>query len=456
MQKTQKLTKADRRKLKEADRGLVDFLQVMRHFFGNLPQWLNGMGDWRHQSYIKYTQSDLISMGILKNVCGTVSLNQMNESFNDENCIRTLAIMSGNNGLDEMPDGDTLNYYLAGLSTDQLGGVRKLMVNALIRSKLFYKGRLLSKYWRVLIDGTGLFCFKERHCPHCLVQRRKDRDGNETVIYYHHVTEAKLVLSDNIVVSLGTEFIENGDENVTKQDCETNAAKRLLLRLKGEYPRLPVCLMGDGLYLTEPIMKMCSGFNWKYIHVLKGGGQKTVHDDYVFIRDGGGAARVDGIMAEKGSGAFVNHVEELAGKTETFNVFEYRYQKPPAAAGGPKEARFMWASNIELTEMNLGEMILAGRSRWKIENEGFNNQKNGIYKIQHLNSRDGNAMKNHYLLTQISDILMQLYLACNKLVKALGQSIKNTSSSLLESFRRHFVTDEDVFFINKYTTVRLL
>ena len=70
-------------------------------------------------------------------------------------------------------------------------------------------------------------------------------------------------------------------------------------------------------------------------------------------------------------------------------------------------------------------MIEAGRMRWKIENEGFNNQKNGIYRIEHLNSRDSNAMKNHYLLTQISDILMQLYLAWNPFIKKIGQSIKN-------------------------------
>ncbi len=65
--------------------------------------------------------------------------------------------------------------------------------------------------------------------------------------------------------------------------------------------------------------------------------------------------------------------------------------------------------------------------RWKIENEGFNNQKNEIYDIEHLNSRDSNAMKNHYLLTQIADIMRQLYLAWNSLVHEMGQSIKNTS-----------------------------
>lgn len=42
------------------------------------------------------------------------------------------------------------------------------------------------------------------------------------------------------------------------------------------------------------------------------------------------------------------------------------------------------------------------KGRWKIENEGFNNQKNGIYDIEHLNSRKSNAMKNYYLLTQVA------------------------------------------------------
>lgn len=100
-------------------------------------------------------------------------------------------------------------------------------------------------------------------------------------------------------------------------------------------------------------------------------------------------------------------------------------------------------------------MIRAGRGRWKIENEGFNNQKNGIYRIEHLNSRNSNAMKNHYLLTQIADILMQLYLAWNPIIRELGQSIKNTSSWLLESFRRHTITDEDVSAALRYTTIYL-
>ena len=84
-----------------------------------------------------------------------------------------------------------------------------------------------------------------------------ERDGKTIKLYYHKVLEAKIVLSDNIVISLGTEFIENEKENVSKQDCELNAAKRLLAKIKKDYPRLPICIQGDALYAAEPLMKLC-------------------------------------------------------------------------------------------------------------------------------------------------------------------------------------------------------
>lgn len=60
--------------------------------------------------------------------------------------------------------------------------------------------------------------------------------------YCHKVLEVKLVLSSKIILSIDAEFTENENENVRKQDCETNAAKCQLASLKKEYPRLPVCI----------------------------------------------------------------------------------------------------------------------------------------------------------------------------------------------------------------------
>lgn len=425
------MRKKEKRERKKHDRGIVDFMMVANHFFHSLKEWILKMEDPRNQSYTTYTQADLVYMAILKNICGQQSMREMEENFNNETCIDTLRIMSGDQKLDEMPHYDTLNYYLERLSPECLSELRKKMVKSLIRGKQFNRSRLLGKYWRVILDGTGLFYFKEKHCENCLVTTRKTEDGKSIKLYYHKVLEAKIVLSDNIIISPGTEFIENENEDVSKQDCETDAAKRLLKRIKKEYPRLPICVQGDALYATEPMMRLCREYNWKYIFTQKDTRQKTLGESFEWIKCGEGAIRKEGICSETGAAFYANHVEEVAGKTEVMNVYEYEYEAKDKI-GNVSKIRFKWVTNLELNNKNIEEMVLAGRGRWKIENEGFNNQKNGLYSIEHLNSKNSNAMKNHYLLTQISDILMQIYLAWNPYVRELKQTIKNTSSGLLE------------------------
>lgn len=449
------MRKKEKRERKKQDRGIVDFMMVTNHFFKSLKEWICEMEDPRNQSYIKYTQADLGYMAILKNICGQYSMREMEENFNRENCIDTLRILSGNEKLEEMPHYDTLNYYLEKISPDCFSELRKRMVTSLIRGKQFSRGRLLGKYWRIILDGTGLFYFKEKHCDNCLCTTKKMEDGKTVKLYYHKVLEAKIVMSDNVVISIGTEFIENEKENVSKQDCELNAAKRLMKKIKKDYPRLPICLQGDALYAVEPIMKLCrEKYHWQYLFTQKDTRQKNLNDGFEWIKSGDDAKRETGLLKEMGTAFYANHVEEVAGKREVMNVFEYEY-KTKDKEGKMQQIRFQWISSQELTNRNLEEMILAGRGRWKIENEGFNNQKNGLYRIEHLNSKNSNAMKNHYLLTQISDILMQLYLAWNPYIKELKQSIKNTSSGLLESFRGLTVTAEDVSYTLRYTTMYL-
>ncbi|KSV59087.1 hypothetical protein [Acetivibrio ethanolgignens] len=124
-----------------------------------------------------------------------------------------------------------------------------------------------------------MFCFKERHCENCLSVVQSDVNGKKVTFYYHKVLEAKLVLGDKIIISLGTEFIENEKEDISKQDCEMNAAKCLMGRIKQEYPRLPICIQGDALYGAEPIMKLCRENGWKYIFTQKETRQRLVAEN---------------------------------------------------------------------------------------------------------------------------------------------------------------------------------
>lgn len=132
--------KALKRKKKEKDRGIVDLMMIMRHFFKELPEWIEEMNDPRHPSYVTYKQSDLFYMGLMKNLCGIKTMHAMEELFNEKNCIETLRILSGDKNLMEMPHSDTLNYYLERLSPNCLSQLRKKLIKKLIRMKSFQRG----------------------------------------------------------------------------------------------------------------------------------------------------------------------------------------------------------------------------------------------------------------------------------------------------------------------------
>ena len=60
---------------------------------------------------------------------------------------------------------------------------------------------------------------------------------------------------------------------------------------------------------------------------------------------------------------------------------------------------YMWIVSFKISERNSKELIYFGRQRWRIENEGFNMQKNGTFDIEHVYSQNYNAIKAHYTST---------------------------------------------------------
>lgn len=153
------------------------------------------------------------------------------------------------------------------------------------------------------------------------------KDGKQVKVYCHKVLAAKLVLSRKIILSIDTEFIANENENTEKQDCETNAAKRLLDCLKKEYPRLPICIQADNLYETKPIMELCAKNGFRYPLTHKGKKQKTVEESYRLFVEDGEAATIERICSEKGKAVYVNYVEESLEKEYDANIFEYSYSE---------------------------------------------------------------------------------------------------------------------------------
>ncbi len=76
-----------------------------------------------------------------------------------------------------------------------------------------------------------------------------------------------------------------------------------------------------------------------------------------------------------------------------------------------------------------------GRKRWKIENEGFNTQKKQGYNLEHMYSKNYQAVKNHYYLMQIGHMIAQIMEAWEKLWKGINQSREQQHRRILESFK---------------------
>ena len=107
---------------------------------------------------------------------------------------------------------------------------------------------------------------------------------------------------------------------------------------------------------------------------------------------------------------------------------------------------FAWLTPLPVGRKTVEEIARKGGcSRWKVENEGFNRQKNSGLNLEHAYS-EGEHWAAYYYLLQVAHILLQL-LEKGSLLRKLAQeqgkgsalalfgSLKNMAELLLESLR---------------------
>lgn len=261
------MNRREKRKIKKEIEIFSDVVKIVKQYFPGLSKKLNELTDTRHQSYVEYQMSVITMTRLLGLLCGIKSMRETTEKLDTEETIKNIGNILEIK-LEEIPHYDTINNVFEKINIEELRKIQKYMVNRLIRSKMFDKYRFKGKYFQIVIDGTNMMKFKKRHCKHCLKRVHNEGKENEYRIYYHYVLEAKLVVGD-IVISLDSEFVENEDENVGKQDCEIKAFYRMAKRIKKEYPKLPIMITGDALYACEPVIKRCKENKWEYIIRLK-------------------------------------------------------------------------------------------------------------------------------------------------------------------------------------------
>jgi hypothetical protein len=313
--------------------------------------------------------------------------------------------MSALFGVGSIPHGDTLDYAFSKMDPNALQEIVTGFAEGLIRRKVLDPYRLLDKFLLVALDGTGFLVFREPHCPQCLTKKHK----NGTITYYHPVLEAKLVTSNGFAFSLMTEFIENIEPGETKQDCELKAFYRLAPRLKERFPRLPICLLGDGLFAAGPVFSICEKNRWAYIITLQDKDLSTVHEEFRSLAP---LQPENKLIFRTGPKSLIRQEFQWVDDIEYTDTVRNRHQVNVLCCQETKEktrTKFQWITNMPLTQGRVPSIAnQGGRLRWKIENEGFNDQKNGGYELEHAYSTNPVAMKIFYFLLQIAHALAQL------------------------------------------------
>lgn len=407
------MNRKERRNLRKDKDLIKELYSIIVKYLPKLLDMFENLTDVRNKSYVTYKMKTICVTRLFALLCGLTTMTDISSNdFNSDNCIKNLSKICGQN-LEEIPYWETIQDVFITINTNELRNIQKYIVKALIRSKMFDKYRFNGSF-QLLFDGTGLSNHDYNLNNNCLT--RKHKDGK--ISYYKYVLECKLVVG-NIIISLDSEFIEN-EKMLTdkqKQDCETNAFKRMIKRIKKNFPKYKFIITGDGLYATTPIIKICKKYKWNYIFNLKPDRLKEINETFE-----------DNINYQNETthkGYYLS--TDIKYKDISLSAFKYIETK------NKKTTIFRYISDLEIKDSNIKEIVSMGRKRWKIENEGFYTQKHRTFNISHLNSRNDTAMKNHYFFIQFAHTIRQLLEQGNILTKSLKLKIKEISAFLLKS-----------------------
>jgi hypothetical protein len=291
----------------------------------------------------------------------------------------------------------------------------------------FYEGCYL-----LSLDGTGYFSSQKIHCPLCQVKEHQ----SGAVSYEHQMLAAVIVHPDlKEVIPLAPEPIQKQDGS-TKNDCERNAARRLLEKIRREHPRLKLIVVEDGLSSNGPHVRDLIDYGMHFFLGVQPG-------DHAFLFAQVEAARREGrspklTRQEKGATCEVSWVWGVALNYSyqdlRVDFLEYREYD----AQGKCRKHFTWITDLHITCRNAWWFARGGRARWHIENETFNTLKNQGYHFEHnYGHGEQNLSVVFAMLMMLAFLVDQAQQLCCGLFRAVWKKL-GSKRALWDNLRSHF------------------
>ena len=184
---------------------------------------------------------------------------------------------------------------------------------------------------------------------------------------------------------LAPEFITPQDGH-QKQDCETAAAKRWIDQQAERYRAHQITLLGDDLYSRQPLCEHTIAAGLNFIFICKPSSHDTL---YQYLHEQGKSSPVMQTLT----------IERRKGKRRTIDTYRFASQLP--IRDGDDALMVNWCelittepddqviyhnsfiSNHAINADNVADIVLAGRTRWKVENENNNILKTKGYHLSH-------------------------------------------------------------------------
>ena len=277
-------------------------------------------------------------------------------------------------GIERAPSDTYFRQRLDAFNPSQLRPLYKALFADLQRGKGLEGFEYLDGHYLLSLDGTGYFSSAKVHCPQCGEKHHR----NGTTTYYHQMLGAVLVHPDHSTVfPLAPEPILKQD-GARKNDCERNAAKRLLADLKREHPHLRLIVVEDALASNAPHIRQLQELNLRFIL----GAKPSDHTHLFAWVAATPATREVEFTDAKGVGHRFRYLNGAPLNESNFelevNFLEYWQHTPDG-----KVTHFCWVTDFTIDDSNLMTLMRGARARWKVENETFNTLKNQGYHFEH-------------------------------------------------------------------------
>ncbi len=338
--------------------------------------------DCRQQGKVDYTLHDCLMSAFAMMFFQDPSLlefqRRMQESINHNN-LKTIF------NIEAIPKDTQLRDVLDQCPTDKLEKVYADFFYHLQRSKQLQAYTFLEGMYLMPVDGSQYFSSEKICCPSCLTKT----SPKGVTRYHHQILQAVIVHPDNKqVIPLAPETIENTD-GTEKQDCEINAGKRLIHKIRKTHPKLKIIFSGDDLFSRQPFIDELKLANMSYILTAKPSSHKILFQWFTELKQLGGTSRLQftDFKGRQHIYEWVNQIPLNGTKdADQVNFFDYQLVNK-----GQITYRNSWVTDIFIDENNVAQLVKGGRARWKVENEAFNTLKNQGYHIEH---NFGHGQKN--------------------------------------------------------------